>query len=167
MTRLVSALLLILLASFTLVAQAKPREVDLTIDGVGSGSPLSDALVKFGVSPKKSIEKQDADKSCTGHAITLLTLDYPGLRVVLLGDGNAQGFEIVEMTISSKKWNASGARIGDSPASVDKRFGKPNSVEQENGRTIYRYVTLDNLGNVIFEFTGGKLSRMRMAETLC
>ena len=166
-TRIASALLVILLASLALGAQTKPREVDLTIDGVGSGSPLADALVKFGVSPKKKIEKEDKEDSCLARAATLLTLDYPGLQVVLLGDEFAQGFEIVEMTITSKKWNASGARIGDSTASVEKRFGKPNSTEVNGDVTTFFYVTLDNLGGVRFEFTKGKLSKMVMAETLC
>ena len=167
MARIELALLLVLLATATAFAQAGLREVDLTIDGIGSGSPYADLLRKFGIPSKQKIEKGEAGHSCTGEAHTMLTVEYTGLQVVLLGDGNAQGFEIVEMDITSKKWNVSGVRIGDSPASVDKRFGKPNSVEQESGQMTYRYVTPDNLGNVIFEFSNGKLSRMRMAETLC
>lgn len=167
MKRIVPSLLLVLLCVSNAVSQTKLREVDLTIDGVGSGSPFADALVKFGVSPKKNIEKLDAEDSCLGRAVTFLTLEYPGLQVVLLGDGYAQGFEIVEMTITSKKWNASGARIGDSSDSVEKRFGKPNSIEKQGEVTVFFYVTLDNLGFVRFEFTKGKLTLMSMKETLC
>jgi hypothetical protein len=167
MSRVGTALLLVLLLAAAAVPQAKPREVDLTIDGIGSGSPFADALVKFGVASKKKIEKEEAEDSCLGRAATFLTLDYPGLQVVLTGDEFAQGFQIIEMTITSKKWNASGARIGDSPASVEKRFGKPNSIEKEGGATVFFYVTRENLGFVRFEFAKGKLTLMSMKETLC
>ncbi|HKP69567.1 MAG TPA: hypothetical protein VJV05_09805, partial [Pyrinomonadaceae bacterium] len=96
-----------------------------------------------------------------------LTLNYPGLEAVLIGDGSAQGFEIVAMTITSKKWNASGVRIGDSQANVEKRFGKPNATHAAGDVTTIEYATLDNLGLVKFEFTKGKLTKMLMAETLC
>ena len=161
------ALLFVLIASSGAISQTKLREVDLTIDGIGSGSPFSDALVKFGISPKKKIEKEEAQDSCLGRAATFLTLDYPGLQVVLLGDEFAQGFEIVEMTITSKKWNAAGARIGDSSDSVEKRFGKPNSIEKQGELTVFFYVTRENLGFVRFEFAKGKLTLMSMKETLC
>ena len=168
MKRIVLSLLPVLLCVSIAASQTKPREVDLTIDGIGSGSPFSDTLVKFGVPPKKKIEKEEHEEgSCLGRTVTFLTLDYPGLQVILLGDGFAQGFEIVEMTITSKKWNAAGARIGDSSDSVEKRFGKPNSIEKKGEATIFFYVTLDNLGFVRFEFAKGKLILMSMKETLC
>ena len=161
------ALLFVLLASSSAISQTKLREVDLTIDGIGSGSPFADALVKFGIASKKNIRKEEAADSCMGRAATFLTLDYPGLQVILLGDEFAQGFEIVEMTITSKRWNASGARIGDSLDSVEKRFGKPNSIEKEGEVTVFFYVTRENLGVVRFEFAKGKLILMSMKETLC
>ena len=99
-------LLLVLLASSGAISQTKLREVDLTIDGLGSGSPFSDALVKLGVPPKKTIEKEEHEEgSCLGRTVTFLTLDYPGLQVVLIGDEFAQGFEIIEMTITAKKFS--------------------------------------------------------------
>jgi len=64
-------------------------------------------------------------------------------------------------------WNASGARIGDSSDSVEKRFGKPNSIEKENEVTVFFYVTRENLGLVRLEFAKGKLILMSMKETLC
>ena len=102
------ALLFILLASSSAISQTKLREVDLTIDGIGSGSPFADALVKFGIASKKNIRKEEAADSCMGRAATFLTLEYPGLQVILLGDEFAQGFEIVGL------FDADPAKVGQS-----------------------------------------------------
>lgn len=155
------------LVATSAIAQTKPREIDLTIDGVGPGSPLADTIAKFGVAPNKKIENEAARPSCGRPARTLLTMDYPGLHIVLDGDQYAQGFQIAAMTITSKKWTAAGAHIGDSPASTEKRFGKPNSTHVDGDATTYYYSTPEEIGTVEFEFTSGKLAKMSVAEKPC
>ena len=162
--RIELAFLLVLLATTTAISQTSSGEIDLTINGIGSGSPYSEVLVQFGVPRKQSIEKS---QSCSGQAQTIMTMEYPGLKIEVLGDGNAQGFEVISMQLTSKKWQASRAKIGDSQGSVEKRYGKPQTSRIKNGITTYDYPTPGNTGNVRFEFTEGKLTLIAVVETLC
>jgi hypothetical protein len=162
--RIELALLLVLLATTTAISQTSSGRVDLLISGIGTGSPYSEVLVQFGMPEKQSIEKSQA---CNGEAQTVMTMEYPGLRIEVLGDGNAQGFEVISMQLTSKKWQASRVKIGDSQGMVEKRFGKPNSTRIKNGITTYDYQTPGNTGNVRFEFTEGKLSLIAVVESLC
>jgi hypothetical protein len=157
---------LLLLVSSTAVSQSALRKINLTIDGIGSGSSYADVLRKLGVPPKQNIERGPGDLSCAGMAWSTLTADYPGLQVVLLGNAQAQGFKVVKMMITSKKWLASSLRIGASAADVEKKFGKPDSTN-EGDKLIYEYVAEDNLGGVSFQFAKGKLISISIKETLC
>jgi aspartate/methionine/tyrosine aminotransferase len=98
---------------------------------------------------------------------TYRTLYFPGLVVEVLEVDRNRKPTVVAFTISSRRWSASGVRIGSTPSQVVRRFGKANSVDREEKGTIYRYVTPGNLGGVDFEFRNGKLVRILMAETLC
>jgi hypothetical protein len=147
--------------------QRKFREVDLRVNGIRSGSSYTSVLAAFGKPSKQTVERTEKALSCMDSDETYRTLYFPGLVVEVLEVDRNRKPTVVAFTISSRRWSASGVRIGSTPSQVVRRFGKANSVDREEKGTIYRYVTPGNLGGVDFEFRNGKLVRILMAETLC
>ena len=157
----------ILLVTVSGFSQAKLREVDLRINGVGSGSSYGVVVAKFGKPTKRSYEKESAETSCLGADATVLALQYPGLDMVLLGDGSGRNLKVVEMRMTSGKRSASGTMLGASMKQITRRFGRPVSIQREGVRSMLFYVTPGNFGFVKFEFTNGRLTSIGMSETLC
>ena len=145
----------------------KYREVDLRVNGVGSGTSYATVVRKFGKPLRSKKERFTADNACSGEAETHLTLFYSGLEITFLGDGKGRDLEVYSLELMSKKWLASGVSIGATANDVLKKFGEPNSKEEKSGETVFYYVTKDNLGGVNFYFRNGKLVRVGMTETLC
>ena len=145
----------------------KYREVDLRVNGVGSGTSYATVVRKFGKPLRSQKEKFTADDACSGSAETHLTLFYSGLEITLLGDGRGRNLEVYSIEVASKKWSASGVSLGASAKDVLTKFGKPNSKEEKPGEIVYYYVTKGNLGTVRFYFRNNKLVRVGMTETLC
>jgi len=160
---------LVLLVVFTLptFGQKKWREVDLRVNGIGSGTSYSTVVRKLGKPLRSKKERLAANSACSGSAETHLTLFYSGLEVTLLGDGRGRKLEVYSMEVTSKKWSASGVGIGADAQDVLTKFGEPNSKEEESGETIFYYTTKDNLGGVDFHFRNNKLVKVEMTETLC
>jgi hypothetical protein len=147
--------------------QRKFREVDLRVNGISSGSSYTAVLAAFGKPSKQTVERTEKALSCMDSDETYRTLYYPGLVVEVLELGGNRKPTVVAFTVTSTKWRASGIRIGSPPIQLERRFGKPNSIDRKAGRMIYDYVTPGNLGSVNFEFRKARLVRMLMAETLC
>lgn len=145
----------------------KLRVADMRINCVRSGTTYAVVVGKLGKPQERNYQKESAENSCLALDATILTLYYPGLDVVLLGDGLGQKLKVVEMVVSGGKWSASGMALGATAAQVTRRFGKPISSEQDGAKSTYFYVTPGNLGNVRFEFTNARLTRIGMSETLC
>ncbi len=161
-------LALFLCVIFTSVhGQKKLQEVDLKINGIGSGSSYNAVLAKFGKPTKQKIERTEKELSCVDADETYRRLEYPGLEVELLELRGSRESKVVAFNITSTKWSASGVRIGRTPGQVAKLFGKANSTNREAGKMIYSYVTPGNLGWVHFEFLVGRLVKIVMSETLC
>jgi len=147
--------------------QTKWREVDLRVNGVGSGTSYSTVVRKLGKPLRSKKERLAADSACSGEAETHLTLFYSGLEITLLGDGKGRDLEVYSMEVTSKKWLASGIGISATANDVLTKFGEPNSKEEKSGETIFYYTTKDNLGGVDFYFRNNRLVRVEMTETLC
>ena len=143
------------------------REVDLHVNGVGSGTSYSTVVGKLGKPLRSKKEKYAAENACSGEAETHLTLFYSGLEITLLGDGSGRDLEVYSIEVMSGNWSASGVTIGANAADVLTKFGEPNSKEEKSGETIFHYVTKENLGGVNFYFRDNKLVRVRLNETLC
>lgn len=165
MSRILLPLFLAFLAA-SVPGQESLREVDLRVRGIGSESSYSSVIAKLGRPISRKSQRYTAE-DCIGRDATILTLRYRGLTVELLGDRDGKDFEVIELIITSPRWAASGVKIGASTNEVVRRFGDPISKEPRNNRTVYHYVTPDNLGNVNFEFQRGRLVKILMSETLC
>ena len=148
-------------------AQNGLREVNLLINNVGSGTPYSKVIQKFGRPIRSKIEKTGSSLSCSGSAETYLTLFYSGLEISLLGDGAGKALKTVSIEVTSRKWSASGVSIGQAPKTVIASFGKPISTSRLSGEVVFYYITPGNLGGVNFYFRNNKLAKIAMTETLC
>lgn len=148
-------------------AQTGYREVDLRVNGIGSGSPYKAVLSRFGRPVSRSSEKGRAELSCTGSGYTLVTLRYPGFEVVFFGDEAEKNLQVTEFTVNSNRWLVSGIRTGSTPSAVKRRFGKPVSTHTSGNRSTLAYVTRGNHGGVSFDFYKGRLTSLGMSETLC
>jgi hypothetical protein len=158
---------LILFLILSAFGQDKFREIDLRIKGVGSGTSYSTVVRKFGNSQRSKTQKYKASEACSNSAETHLNLYYSGLEVKLLGDGKGRNLNVYSIQITSKKWVASGISIGADIKELEKKFGSPNSTEERMGKTVFYYVTKENLGFVNFYFRNNKLVKILMTETLC
>lgn len=159
--------LLLVLFRLSAAGQKPLREVDLRVNGVGTGSSFSTVIRRLGWPLRRQTDRLDAAGSCSNTPETHLTLKYQGLEVTLLGDGKGRQLRVYSVDVTSKKWLASGVRIGTGVSRVRKRFGKPVSQAEAGGKLIYYYVTPGNFGGVNFEFKRSKLIRMRLNESLC
>jgi hypothetical protein len=146
-------------------AQNKWREVDLKINGIGSGTSYSTVIKKIG---KPLRTREDGFDECGGGY--LKTLVYNGLKIQFLSDEKKRNYTVISMNLTSLKWLiASDIRIGVSIENVRAKFGQPNYSEdsEDFDKDILDYVTKENLGLVNFYFRNNKLIRVEMAETLC
>jgi hypothetical protein len=155
------------LLALAVPGQQKLREVDLQVNGIGSGTSYSTIVKKLGKAKQSIKESTPAGTACSDEDETYLTLFYPGLEIALIGDGKGKGLSVVEIEITSKKWTASGIRIGAGIKEVKARFGQPNSEAKSSKEITLYYVTKDNLGMVNFYFRNRKLIKILMKETLC
>jgi ribose 5-phosphate isomerase len=80
MKQLLFFVLMLFLAS-SVAAQREWREVDLKINGVGSGTSYSTVIRKFGKPKRTKSEKVSASLACSNQTETHLTLNYSGLVI--------------------------------------------------------------------------------------
>jgi hypothetical protein len=162
------SLTLVILFVAPVFAQADHREVDLRIRGVGSGSSESQVLARIGNPTRRRSRKHlTFAGDCLGMDATFVFIEYPGLKLVLLGDRSGNNLRVVEMQMTSGRRLASGIALGATEAQVRRKFGEPISVDRASGQTEFFYVTRSNQGGVKFVFTQGRLTMIGMSETLC
>jgi hypothetical protein len=162
-------LFFVLLTFLTLpvLGQKKFNEIDLKINGVGSGATYLKVVKRLGKPLRSKTQRFNQSEACSGKAETHLTLFYSGLKVTLLGVGKGQDLSVYSTEVTSKKWDVSGIRIGTNIKDIIAKFGAPTEQAERSKETILYYVTKDNLGTINFHFQNNKLVKARMTETLC
>ncbi len=156
--RLNLLVLLIAVGILPAIAQDKLTEVDLTVNGIRSGSTIQQ-VQKLGKPIRvKSLGHNDCSDSFER------TFILSGLKIGLLGSKNGRQGIVYSLEVTSRKWKIEpGLRIGAKRETVLRKYGRPVAVE--NGSLVY--VTKNNLGMVGFHFHNGRLIRAEMMETLC
>ncbi len=135
-------------------------EVDLTINGVHSGSREADVLSRLG-KPKKTENSKEADACAGGYH---RYLKYEGITIDLLSDEHKRRYFVTRMEVTSPKWEIKpGIHIGDSLEKIREAYGEP---DEETSDCLY-YGTKGNEGSVDFYIKDGKLVKASMTETLC
>jgi hypothetical protein len=134
-------------------------EVDLTINGVSSGTSETRVLSLLG---KPNEIKKGAEDVCAGGYHRYLI--YGGLTIDVLSDGRGRQYAVTHIEVTSGKWDiAPGTHIGDSLSKVREAYGEPISQDKDS----LQYMTRGNEGWVHFRFNDGTLVRVEMTETLC
>lgn len=160
-------LVILFFATLAVPGQKKLNEINLEVNGVGSGTSYSTVIRRIGKPLRIKKEKYTAEHACSGDAETHLTLIYSGLEITLLGDGKGKNLSVVAIEVTSNKWMASGISLGANILDLANKFGQPISRKDKSGALYYYYVTRDNLGGVNFVFRDKKLIKITMSETLC
>jgi len=163
----ITSFVLLIFLSLPAWGQEKLREVDLRVNGIGSGTLYPTVIRNLGKPLQRKATRTAESLSCAGAAETDVTLLYSGLQISLFGDGRGRNLTVYTIEVSSLKWMASGVRIGASMKEVESKFGEPISKAGQSGETIFHYVTKGNLGMVNFYFRNDKLVKVVMTETLC
>jgi hypothetical protein len=134
------------------------REVDLSVNGIRSGTSYSDVLKILG-RPSR-VENAPPDDLC--GIGPMRTLYYRGLTIELTRPRKM--YVVVTMTVTSPRFRLNqGIRIGTSMKIARTKLGRGNG---DTATKLY-YVTKGNLGGVTFFFRNKKLLKVEMSETLC
>ena len=149
---------LLLILTGCVFGQENLHEIDIKVNGVRSGSSYASVIQKVGKPMRTKTEKYKVSEACSNLAETHLTLYYSGLEITLLGNSRGKNLDIYRIEISSKRWLASGVRIGTTSENIIAKFNEPNSKAESSGETVFYYVTKGNLGGVNFYFKGNKLN---------
>lgn len=151
--------LILMAACFSFASsQRQLTEVDLTVDGIKSGTPYRQVM-KLGRPLRTRVIGVD---DCAGQYRRVLY--FNGLEVGLLGSKNGKLSTVMSMTVTSSRWTvAPGIGVGSNKKAIVGSFGKP--VRETQSRIDY--VTKGNLGGVTFYLRRGRLQRIEMMGTLC
>ena len=100
-----------------------------------------------------------------------MVLKYPGLTFSLWSDADGKKFSVGYFEVSSAKWNVSGVKVGDTSASIRRRFGRRGSQEIDghtNMLTWYYDMSDDEgPGSTNFAFRRGKVARIVTIYFMC
>lgn len=160
--RLIYVSLIFWVLPLTSFAQEKWPEIDIRVNGIGSGSSYRQVLKKIG-KPNQIVD--NGIDEC-GEGGKLRSLIYPGLTIGILSDAKGRNFVVISVRITSTKWAIQkGIRIGAYRRTVITELGKAIKDESDPDKLVY--VTKGNLGVASFIFRGGRLVEIDMQETLC
>ena len=155
-------LLVVLLLACAAHSQSQLVE-GIKVNGIGLGSKQQDVVKKLG-KPAGIVTSKKMDE-CIGSYIRTIT--YPGLKLEL--DDAGGSYTVFSMEITSGNWDLSGAKLGDTTAAVQKRFGtRGRTVERHASGPFWFYdMTEDNPGGTSFYFRQGKLIKVVSTFTMC
>lgn len=158
-------LFIIFITSAAGFSQSTNKEVDLSVNGVQTGSTRQQTLKQLG---KPLREKRDPQRNeCTGgYSITLF---YDGLEVELEAERSGKNSTVVRLDVTGTKWKlSSGIKIGATKDEIKKLLGEPAAkVDNDPDRWVYELVEKSGPGAVDFEFQNGKLVNVTVLATLC
>jgi hypothetical protein len=153
-------LILFVLSALPLSTSAQAT-LDLKVKGVGVGTTYSTVLKKLG---KPLLIKKGNNFPCDNEE-SMLTLQYSGLAIELIQDGNRRYYFVAGMKVTSPKWVISGITIGANKEKVQKRFGRHNKLGKEEGLEYLNYYVGDGYG--YFYFRNNKLIKIEWELNIC
>lgn len=155
----------LLLPVFSLAGQTSLREGP-TVNGIKLGATQQQVLKRFG-KPLSEVRKEA--EPCVGG--TELTLRYSGIKIVLWDDpADEKKFLVGMVEVTSTGWAVSGARVGHTTASIQKRFGSPNAQETDPDSKLpfwFYEMNDESPGNTHFTFRNGKVVKITALYFMC
>jgi len=135
------------------------------VNGLGLGATRAEVVRKLGKPVSETKRKAD---ECVGG--TEVTLRYPGLKFMLWDDpDDPKKFTVGEFEVTSKKWDVSGARVGQANSAVKKLFGTRSGEEKQSGMPVWFYYMDENIspGSTNFYFRNGTLVKVVSLWQMC
>jgi hypothetical protein len=134
---LVSMAATVLTASGVSAQRVDPANIKVN-NLVGLNSTYAQVVKAFG---KPRRETRPVKEECAGGHEK--TVSYAGLSFYFMdaADPSKTAYLVMSFDVTSPRFSVSGAKVGDSEASIRSRFGKPTSVETNRsaGQTTWTY----------------------------
>jgi hypothetical protein len=130
------------------------------VNGLGLSATYKEVVAKFGKPTTDRIYKVN---ECIGDRTR--TLRYPGLMIEM--DEQSGTFHVFSFEITSPKYDVSGVKIGDTPATVQRRFGTKKRTVENPGPLWYYEMPDENPGSTNFHFRRGKLVKIQATYMMC
>ena len=156
---------IIAVTSFAGFGQSKFNQIDLSVNGVRSGSTYQYTIKRLGKPLRETVDPQRNE--CTGGYSR--TLKYDGLVVMLDGRKSGKNANVVRIEVTSAKWNlSSGIKIGATTAEIKSLLGEPAAyVDDDLNRWVYELPEKDGPGAFDLEFKDEKLVNVTVLATIC
>jgi hypothetical protein len=136
--------------------------------GIGLDSTYSQVVKALG---KPETEEPATEEGCIGGKEK--SVKYPGISFYFM-DGDSKDkktFEVKAFELSAPNILVSGIKIGDTPATVKRKFGRKYSVdtERESGEITWLYAMndRDGPGSTRVVFKNGKVSMIASDFLVC
>ena len=140
----------------------------IKIKGIGLDSTYSQVVKALG---KPQSEEAPKEEGCIGSFEK--SVEYPGVSFYMMDGDSEDGktFEVKAFEVTAAGHLVSGIKIGDTPATVRKKYGRKYTVdtEREPGETIWFYEMNDRYGpgTTAVVFKGGKVVKISSSHQVC
>jgi len=161
------AFLLLVLSFETISAQAV-NTARIKVNGVGLDSTYAQVVKALGKPTNEDVAKEEG---CIGGLEK--SIKYPGISFYMM-NGDSKGgktFEVKSFELTAPGYLVSGIKIGDTPATVRKKYGRKYTVdtEREPGETMWLYEMSDRYGpgTTAVVFKKGKVVKIGASYQVC
>ncbi len=136
--------------------------------GIGLGSTYSQVVKALG---KPQSEEMPKEEGCIGAFEK--NVEYPGISFYMMDGDSKDGktFEVKSFELTARGYLVSGIKIGDTPATVRKKFGRKYAVDKElergNITWLYEMNDRDGPGTTAVVFKDGKVVKIASSYQVC
>ena len=162
-----SALLFVVFTFDTVSAQTV-NTARIKFKGIGLDSTYSQVVKALG---KPANENAPKEEGCIGGREK--SIKYAGISFYMMDGDSADGktFEVKSFELTAPGYLVSGIKIGDTPATVRKKYGRKHTVdkEREPGEIIWFYEMSDRYGpgTTAVVFKNGKVIKISSSYQVC
>ncbi len=158
---------MVVFTSASVSAQAV-NTAQIKVKGVGLDSTYAQVVRALG---KPQTEEAAKDEGCIGAHEK--SVEYAGVSFYFMDGDSKDGktFEVKAFEVTAARHLVSGIKIGDTPSTVRKKYGRKHTVdtEREPGEIIWFYEMNDRYGpgTTAVVFKNGKVIRISSSYQVC
>ncbi len=160
--------LLIMVFTFDTVSAQTVNTARIKFKGIGLDSTYAQVVKALGNPENEDIAKEEG---CIGGREK--SIKYAGISFYMM-DGDSKGgktFEVKAFELTAPGYLVSGIKIGDTPATVRKKYGRKYTVdtERESGEITWLYAMndRDGPGSTRVVFKNGRVSMIASDYLVC
>ena len=158
----------ILMFSIDAVSAQTVNTARIKVKGVGLDSTYAQIVKALG-NPQS--EEAPKEEGCIGAFEK--NVEYPGISFYMM-DGDSKGgktFEVKAFELTAPGYLVSGIKIGDTPATVRKKYGRKYTVDttRESGMITWLYEMADRYGpgTTVVVFKNRKVMKISSSYQVC